>query len=474
MRVTPHLRLICLIAAVDSSIYGYDTAVISGTVQALRAHFHLSPLVIGWVVGSALLGCIAGVLLVGRLTDWLGRWRMFLVSALLFVVSALWCYFAASVSDLVLARIVGGLGVGFGSLLVPIYVAEISPPAIRGALVSLHQLGIVTGMTLAYVVNAYIGRGGNELWLAEHGWRLMLAVCGIPAIVFLALMPLMPESPRWLIKRGRNDDALRVLRRLHDESAALAEAREIRAAVSQEQGKIRELFRPGVRNVMLMAMTLALFQAITGINVIMYYAPSIYASVGVGTSSALVQQVINGLALIVGTVSSMFVVDRLGRRPIMLAAMTAMGLSLALMGVFFGHAGTTGLGWGMVLCTLLYIYAFNFGMGGIYWVMVSEIFPTRIRGAASSLSVVFLWGGNYLVLLVFPTMLDVLKGHVFYVFAGLCALCLAFIAYFVPETKGKTLEIIEGELFGVGRHRRGAAPVNGSARTEAGPQDLLQ
>ena len=456
MRVKPYLRLICLIAAVDSSIYGYDTAVISGTVQALRTHFQLSSLDVGWVVGSALLGCVAGVLIVGRLTDWLGRWRMFLVSALLFLVSALWCYFANSAGELVVARIVGGLGVGFASLLVPIYIAEISPPNIRGALVSLHQLGIVTGMNLAYLVNAWIGRGGNEVWLADHGWRLMLAACGVPAIVFLVLMCLMPESPRWLIKRGRDDDALRVLRRLHDESSAQAEVQEIRAAVVQEQGKIRELFRPRVRNVMLMAMTLALFQAITGINVIMYYAPSIYASVGVGTSSALAQQVINGLALIAGTVSSMFVVDRLGRRPIMLMAITVMGLSLAMVGVFFGNAGSSGLGWGMVLCTLLYIYAFNFGMGGIYWVMISEIFPTRVRGAASSLSVVFLWGGNYLVLLVFPTMLDALKGHVFYVFAGICALCLAFMCYFVPETKGKTLERIEGELFGVGRHEPGA------------------
>jgi SP family arabinose:H+ symporter-like MFS transporter len=469
MTVKPYLRFICLIAAVDSSIYGYDTAVISGTVQALRAHFQLSSLDLGWVVGSALLGCIVGVLLVGRLTDWLGRWRMFLVSALLFIVSALWCYFANSVSDLVLARMVGGLGVGFGSLLVPIYIAEISPPGIRGALVSLHQLGIVTGMTLAYVANAWIGRAGTEVWLAEHGWRLMLAACGIPAIIFLALMSWIPESPRWLIKRGRTDEALRVLRRLHDEPTALCEAREIQASVGQEQGKIRELFRPGVRNVMFMAMTLALFQAITGINVIMYYAPSIYASVGVGTSSALAQQVINGLALIAGTVSSMFVVDRLGRRPIMLMAMTAMGLSLALLGVFFGNTGSAGLGWGTVLCTLLYIYAFNFGMGGIYWVMVSEIFPTRIRGAASSLSVVFLWGGNYLVLLVFPTMLDVLKGHVFYVFAALCGLCLAFIGYFVPETKGKTLEAIEAELFGVGRQpvRVGSVKESNRAATES-------
>jgi MFS transporter, SP family, arabinose:H+ symporter len=463
MTVKPYLRFICLIAAVDSSIYGYDTAVISGTVQALRTHFQLTSLDIGWVVGSALLGCIVGVLMVGRLTDLLGRRRMFLVSALLFVVSALGCYFASSVSELVLARVVGGLGVGFGSLLVPIYIAEIAPPKIRGALVSLHQLGIVTGMTLAYVANAWIGRAGNDIWLAEQGWRVMLAACGVPAIVFILLMYWIPESPRWLIKRGRNDEALRVLRRLHDESTALAEAREIQAAVGQEQGKTRELFRPGVRGVMLMAMTLALFQAITGINVIMYYAPSIYASVGVGTSSALAQQVINGVALIAGTVSSMFVVDRLGRRPIMLMAMATMGLSLALLGVFFGGSGSAGLGWGTVLCTLLYIYAFNFGMGGIYWVMVSEIFPTRIRGAASSLSVVFLWGGNYVVLLVFPTLLDWLKGQVFYVFAALCALCFAFIAYFVPETKGKTLEAIERELFGVGRLSR-AGSVKDSTR----------
>lgn len=451
MNKSLYLRLICVAAAVDSSIYGYDTAVISGTADALRSHFRLDPLALGWVVGSALLGCVAGVLVVGRLTDWFGRRRMFVASALIFLLSALWCYVAPSVSQLVMARIMGGIGVGFASLLVPVYIAEISPAKIRGALVSLHQFGIVTGMTLAYVVNAWIGRGGDAQWLADRGWRLMLVATAVPAIVFLLLTFAMPESPRWLMKRGRLSDSLAVLRRLHGDAAAEAETQEIRTTIDEERGGIRALFKRGVRGVMFMAMALALFQAITGINVIMYYAPSIYTSVGVGAANALAYQVINGLALIVGTVSSMFVVDRLGRRPIMLMAIAAMGLSIGLMGAFFGRAAGGGLGWGMVACTLLYIFAFNFGMGGIYWVMVSEIFPTRIRGAASSLSVMFLWGGNWVVLLLFPTMLQVFGGSVFYLFAGICAVCLVFMWMFVPETKGKTLEHIERELFHVGK-----------------------
>lgn len=450
MNKSLYLRLICVAAAIDSSIYGYDTAVISGTADALRAHFRLDPLAIGWVVGSALLGCVIGVLAVGRLTDWLGRRRMFVASAFIFLLSALWCYVAPSVAQLVMARILGGVGVGFASLLVPVYIAEISPAKIRGALVSLHQFGIVTGMTLAYLVNAWIGRGGNAEWLADRGWRLMLVATAVPAVVFLLLTLVMPESPRWLMKRGRLSESLAVLRRLHGDEAAEVENREIRATITEERLGIGALFKRGVRGVMFMAMTLALFQAITGINVIMYYAPSIYTSVGVGAANALAYQVINGLALIAGTISSMFVVDRLGRRPIMLMAITAMGFSIGMMGAFFGHATGGGLGWGMVACTLLYIYAFNFGMGGIYWVMVSEIFPTRIRGAASSLSVMFLWGGNWVVLLLFPTMLQVFRGSVFYLFAGICVVCLIFMWMFVPETKGKTLEHIERELFHVG------------------------
>ncbi|HET9108585.1 MAG TPA: sugar porter family MFS transporter [Steroidobacteraceae bacterium] len=445
-----YLRLICMAAAVDSSVYGYDTAVISGTADSLRRHFGLDPLAVGWVIGSALLGCVLGVLIVGRLTDWLGRRRMFVASALIFLLSAIWCYLAPSVTQLVLARVMGGIGVGFASLLVPVYIAEISPARIRGALVSLHQFGIVTGMTLAYVVNAWIGRNGDVAWLADRGWRVMLVTTGVPAGIFLLLTVVMPESPRWLIKRGKLAEALAVLRRLHGAEAAATEAQEIRATIEQERGRMRELFRRGVRGIMFMAMTLALFQAITGINVIMYYAPSIYTSVGVGAANALSYQVINGVALIAGTISSMFVVDRLGRRPIMLMAITAMGVSIGLMGAFFGRATGGGLGWGMVACTLLYIFAFNFGMGGIYWVMVSEIFPTRIRGAASSLSVMFLWGGNWVVLLMFPTMLNVFKGGVFYLFAAICIVCLLFMWLFVPETKGKTLEHIERELFHVG------------------------
>ena len=446
-----YLGFICVIVAVDSFVYGYDTAVISGAVEAIRSHFQLSALEIGSVVSSLLLGCVAGVLLVGRLTDWLGRRKMFMLSALIFLVSAVWCYYATSAAELIVARVLGGVGVGFASLLVPVYIAEISPPESRGMLVSLHQLGIVIGMNVAYVVNAWLGRGGDEVWLADQGWRVMLGACAIPAFLFLLLTPLIPESPRWLIKRGKDSEALAVLQRLHGEQVAQAEAKEIRETVNQEQGRIRELFRPGVRGVMFMAMTLALFQAITGITVVVFYAATIFHSVGIGIEGALVHQATVGIALVTGTITSMFVVDRLGRRPIMLMAISAMGVSLIFMASSLSSAG--GGGWTALIWTLIFVYAFNFGMGGIYWVVVSEIFPTRIRGTASSLSIIFLWGGNYFVLLFFPTLLEHLHGNVFYLFAGTSALCLAFMWRFVPETKGRTLEKIEHELYGLGDHR---------------------
>ncbi len=442
-----YLIFVSVVAAMGGLLFGYDTAVISGTVEALRGYFQLDPLSLGWVVGSALIGCVIGAAVAGKLTDALGRRTVLALSAFLFLASGLWCYAAPTVAQLVAARLLGGVGVGFASLLVPVYIAELAPPRNRGALVSLNQVAILVGMVLSYLANAWIGRMGDAAWLNGTGWRIMLGAEAAPALIFLLLSLMIPESPRWLLKRGRTQQAQGVLERLHGAATASHELSEIREAIAHEQGTVAELFRKETRGIVYMTMILALFQAITGINIVMYYAPTIFTSAGIGTGTALDHSVVIGLVMLVFTVGSMFLVDRLGRRPIMLVAAAGMGSSLTLLGLMFAQA--SGESAWLLLWVLTYVSSFSIGMGGIYWVVVSEIFPTRVRGAAMSLSVVFLWGGNYLVSQFFPAMLDALKGSVFYVFATMCLICFVFIAMFVPETKGKTLEQIEGELFGV-------------------------
>lgn len=437
---------ICLVATLGGLLFGYDTAVISGANNALQQHFHLSDIYLGWVVGSALLGCCAGVLVAGKLTDLIGRRSVLALSAVLFLVSALLCAITQTPIELVCARIFGGIGVGMASLLSPLYIAELSPTKIRGALVSLNQIAILVGMVLSYFANAWIARLGDDAWLVETGWRYMLGAMAVPAAIFLVLTISIPESPRWLLKRGREADARDVLRRINGNAAVVeAEMTEIRTAIAHEQGKLSELFEPGKRGIVFMAMVLALFQAITGINIVMYYAPTIFTSAGMGTVAALSTTVIIPVVMIAFTIGSMFLVDRAGRKPIMLVASAGMGISLALLGYTFAH--NAGAGTGLLTWILVYVASFSIGMGGIYWVVVTEIFPTRVRGAASSLSVVFLWGGNFLVSLYFPVMLAQMKGNAFFVFAAMCAICLVFILLCVPETKGKSLEQIEHELF---------------------------
>jgi SP family arabinose:H+ symporter-like MFS transporter len=438
---------ICVAATLGGLLFGYDTAVISGANDALKIHFHLSDLALGWVVASALVGCVIGVLIAGKLTDRIGRRAVLALSAVLFLVSALVCTVTQTSSELVTARIAGGIGVGMASLLSPLYIAELSPTRIRGALVSLNQIAILVGMVLSYFANAWIAREGDAAWLTVTGWRIMLGAMAVPALIFLALTCTIPESPRWLLKRGRTDEARRVLVRINGDKAVVdREMGEISAAIAHEQGRLAELFRPGTRGTVFMAMVLALFQAITGINIVMYYAPTIFTSAGIGTGTALSNSVIIGLVMMGFTVISTLLVDRAGRKPLMLFASAGMGISLALLGLNFAHNGA---GWGLLVWILTYVASFSIGMGGIYWVVVSEIFPTRVRGAAASLSVVFLWGGNFLVSQFFPAMLAAMKGDAFFVFAAMCALCFVFIALCVPETKGKSLEQIERELFKV-------------------------
>jgi SP family arabinose:H+ symporter-like MFS transporter len=301
---------------------------------------------------------------------------------------------------------------------------------------------------LSYLANAWIASLGDAAWLIDTGWRIMLGAMSVPAVLFLLFTLTIPESPRWLLKRGRNEQARAILLRInHDIATVDREIQLIHDTIEHEQATLSELFRPGTRGIVIMTMILALFQAITGINVVMYYAPTIFTSAGIGANTALSHSVIIGLVMMAFTVVSTFLVDRVGRKPIMLFASGGMGASLALLGLGFAQAGASG--WGLLVWILTYVASFSIGMGGIYWVVVTEVFPTRVRGVASSLSVVFLWGGNFLVSQFFPAMLEVLAGKVFYVFAFMCLLCFFFILWCVPETKGKSLEQIEHDLFKV-------------------------
>jgi sugar porter (SP) family MFS transporter len=440
-----YVILISLVAALGGFVFGYDTAVISGTTEVLQLFFGMSDLALGWVVSSALVGSVAGVPLAGWFADKFGRKPALIFAAVLFAVSAVASAFPPGVWFLIAARLLGGVGVGIASMVTPMYIAEVSPPKHRGALVSMNQIAIVSGMVGAYAVNRSIVGWGDADWMVNFGWKWMFGMATGPALVFLLLTFFIPETPRWLAKQEKFKDSMAVLGKITSPARAPAAYDEIIRSLHEEEGKMRELFRPGARRITFMAMVLALFQAITGINIVMYYAPRIFLSAGIGAGDAYSHSIIIGSIMVLFTIFSLFLVDKLGRRYLMIGASAGMGISLLLMGLAFQQAESQGTL--LLICTLAYVASFSIGMGGIYWVVVSEIFPNRIRGRAMALSVVFLWGGNFLVAQFFPLMLTALKGNVFFVFAGSCLLCLLFIARFLPETKGGSLEDLEAKFF---------------------------
>ena len=432
------LIVICLVAATGGLLFGFDTAVISGTVGLFTAEFGLGPTHIGWVASCALVGCMLGAAGAGALSDRFGRKRVLLLSAVFFTVSALGCGLSRSPTELVVARILGGVGIGIASILSPLYIAEVAPPQLRGRLVALQQLAIVSGILLAYFTNSIVLHTG---WADAAKWRWMFGIGAVPALGFLALLLPVPESPRWLIQRGLTDRARAILTRIAGAARAEAELGEIEAAVAEETGDWAELFRPGIRRALGIGMVLAVFQQITGINAILYYAPEIFKQAGSAATTAFNDTVWIGLTNVVMTLVSMSLVDRVGRRRLLLGGTAAMGLALAWVGWGFrAHVS----GWALLLPILGYVASFSLSQGVVVWVFIAEIFPTRTRGRAMSVAVVVLWGACYLVSQTFP-MLVAWAGSAwtFWLYALMCALCVAFVAAAMPETKGRTLEEIE-------------------------------
>jgi SP family arabinose:H+ symporter-like MFS transporter len=436
-----YLFKITAIAALGGFLFGYDTAVISGAIGFMKIKFDLTPALEGWAVSSAILGCILGASTAGYFADRIGRKKTLFITALLFFGSAVGCMLAQSFNMLVIARIVGGIGVGAASMLSPLYISETAPAEKRGSLVSLYQFGIVLGIIIVYFCNYLIEKGGDELWNINNGWRYMLGSEAIPALIFIWALFFVPESPRFLAKKGQHQEALKILQRINTPEKSEEVHQEIVNALGQEKGKLSELFGKGLKRATTIGIVLAIFSQITGINAIMYYAPEILKSAGFGVSSALMQTVLIGLINSIFTFVAIKYIDKLGRKKLLLWGVAGMALSL-----FIGMIYELEVQGGpfLLFFILSFVAFFATSLGPIPWVIIAEIFPTKIRGVAMSLCVMILWIGVMLISQFTPILLsDLGSSYTFWLFMVNAIVLWVFTFKLIPETSGKTLEEIE-------------------------------
>ncbi len=438
---------VCSIAALGGLLFGYDTAVIAGAIGFLQEHFHLSATMKGWAASSALVGCIIGVSAAGVTSDYAGRKKTLILSGILFLASAIGTAIAASFAGFVGFRILGGIGVGVASMASPMYIAEISPAHVRGRMVSVNQFAIVSGMVIVYFVNYFIAAGGDTMWNVVVGWRWMFASEAVPAVLFLLLLFRVPESPRWLVEQGKCETARGILAQIEGAGSAEKELDAIGQMVAKETSTHLGLFDPRMRGVLFLGITLAVLQQVTGINVFLYYAPEIFKQLGSGQNVALLQTIVVGAFNLVFTLLAIWTVDRIGRKPLMIAGAVGMGLCLTAMGAASQFQMVTG--W-FIVFIIGYIASFAASVGPVTWVILSEIFPNNIRGRALSLATFALWTANFVVSQTFP-MLDenawlierFNHGFAFYIYAAFCVVLVGVVWLAVPETKGRSLEEIE-------------------------------
>jgi sugar porter (SP) family MFS transporter len=429
---------IASVAAIGGLLFGFDTAIINGAIVFLKRQFGWTEFQTEIAASSLLVGCVLGVSIAGALSDWLGRRRLLFGAASLFALSSLATALPNTLGQFCGARLVAGIAIGMASMLSPLYIAEISPAAIRGRLVSLNQLAIVSGILISYVV------GWLLAGLGEQSWRWMFASAVVPSVLFVFALFFVPESPRWLAKEGRDDESLEVLRRVGEGPAAGQRFAEIKESLSQESGSLAELFQPGIRRLLGVGIILAILQQVTGINTILYYGSIIFTEqVGEkSASAALFANVVIGAMNLVCTIAALFVIDRIGRKKLLLIASGGMGLSLAALGLLFQTNASAAVP--ILLLILCYVASFSIGMGPGVWVVLSELFPTKIRGRAMSLATISLWCACLLITLTFLSLVKVAgAAGAFWVYALMCALTFFFVWRFIVETKGKTLEEIE-------------------------------
>ena len=453
MKEKSYLILIAAVASLGGLLFGYDTGVINGAQYYLSQYFELDPATKGWVVGSALIGCFVGAVIAGWLSDLIGRKTSLIIAAILFSVSAwgsgLPGMFPETVSMLVAFRIIGGLGIGIASMNAPMYIAEIAPSKIRGKMVTYYQLAIVIGFFVVFLATYFIGNGLSEQQNIDFGWKRMFWSELIPSLLFLVMMFFIPKSPRWLALKGRDDEALDVLKKIHNPTEAQREIGEIKASIANEKkGTGISIFTKGIFAIVLIGTVLSMLQQFTGINAVLYYGADIFEkALGFGKEDVLKQQVLLAFVNLVFTFIAMYTVDKLGRKPLLFIGSAGMMLGFLLLAV---SLQTDNVGLISLIGVLIFIGSFALSMGPVVWVLLSEMFPNKIRSVAMSVAVAAQWAANYVVSQTFPIVMEsdvnatqwsgALPYYIFIAFI----LVIMFVTYkFVPETKGKTLEEIE-------------------------------
>ena len=450
-----YVIFMAVVAAIGGILFGYDTAVISGTTEIVKNQFQLTDMMEGWYVGCALIGSICGVLVAGTLSDYLGRKLTMLISAALFSISAIGCAVCGSFDGLVAFRIIGGVGIGIVSIVSPIYISEVSPARIRGTLVSLYQLAVTVGFLLAYLMNWVIDSNidpslaGTEvsLWqkmMHTEAWRGMLGSETLPALLFFFIIFFIPESPKWLIVKGKLDKASATLSKIYATSAEVED--EIKATQGSlkgdEKGSWADLLKPGILIAVLAGSAIAILGQFMGVNAVLYYGPKIFSEAGF--DNPMFSTVLVGVVNMVTTVLAVFIIDRVGRKQLIYWGVSGMIICLLAIGTYFAWGPQLGLGNGFMLTFFLaYVFCCAISISAIVFVLLSEMYPNSVRGRAMSIAGFALWIGTYLIGQLTPVFLGWSQAGTFFIFAACCIPYMLIMWKVIPETTGKTLEDIE-------------------------------
>lgn len=459
MKNKKFLFLITIVSALGGLLLGYDTGVINGSQYYFSQYFTLTPTLKGWVVGSALIGCFVGAIIAGPLSKGIGRKHSLIISAILFTLSAwgsgLPDFLPQSISLLVLFRLIGGLGIGIASMNAPTYIAEIAPAHKRGLLVSYYQLAVVIGFFVVFLATYYIGQSITGAENIEYGWRYMLWSELVPSSIFLVLLFFVPKSPRWLALKGKNEDSLNVLMKIHGDELANKEFREIQGSLRKEEGKVRvNIFAKGIFAIVVIGTVLSILQQFTGINAVLYYGADIFErALGFGAEDVLAQQILLAGINLIFTFVAMAFIDRLGRKPLIYIGAIGMLIGFLMLGftLMFNKIGIVSL-----IGVLVFIASFAMSMGPVVWVLLAEMFPNKIRSVAMSIAVAAQWAANYVVAQSFPIVAEsklnsgeTWNGSLpYFIFSFFIIFIIVFVYKYIPETKGKTLEQLE-DLWGI-------------------------
>ena len=443
-----------VVAAIGGILFGYDTAVISGTTEMVKSQFSLSSGGEGWYVGCALIGSIAGVLCAGALSDYLGRKKTMLISAALFSISAIGCAICGSFDGLVVYRIIGGVGIGIVSIVSPIYISEVAPAKMRGTLVSLYQLAVTVGFLLAYVANWAIDSNidptitGNvslmEKIMHTEAWRGMLGSETLPALLFFFIIFFIPESPKWLIVKGQTESAGKVLGRIYSTPAEINNEIEVTKASLQgdNKGKWSDLLKPGILVAVIAGSAIAILGQFMGVNAVLYYGPKIFTTAGF--DNPMFSTVLVGIVNCVTTILAVFIIDRVGRKNLIYWGVSGMILCLLAIGIYFAWGPQLGLGNIFMLTFFLaYVFCTAISICAVVFVLLSEMYPNSVRGRAMSIAGFALWIGTYLIGQLTPILLGWSEAGTFFLFAIMCVPYMLIMWKVIPETTGKTLEEIE-------------------------------